>query len=61
MNKRREIRKMKKEFEKLIKEVGVENISRPDIIEKATALETVMYEYCESFKELARINRVSMI
>lgn len=61
MNKRKEIRRKKKEFERLIKEVGVENISRPDIVEKAAALEEAMYEYCESFRELARVKRVSMI
>lgn len=46
MTSKRKIRKMKKEFERLIKTVGTDNLALPEVIEKSLELEREMYEYC---------------
>ncbi|MCX7714358.1 MAG: hypothetical protein N2171_01300 [Clostridia bacterium] len=50
---KREIRKLKKEFEKLIKERGVDNLNDVEIVEKGLRLEEEMYRYSRKKEILA--------
>ena len=47
---RREIRKLKKEFEKLLKNFGTDNLSDPLIIEKSIELERELYNYFREYR-----------
>ena len=47
---RRKIRKMKKEFEKLVKQFGTDNLCNPTIIEKSIELERELYDYLSEYR-----------
>lgn len=53
MTSKRKIRKMKKEFERLIKTVGIDNLALPEVIEKSLELEREMYEYYNEYESAA--------
>ncbi len=47
---RRKIRKMKKEFEKLVKQFGTDNLCNPTIIEKSIELERELYDCLSEYR-----------
>ena len=55
---RREIRRLKKEFEKLIKNIGIDNLSDPTIIEKSLELERELHSYFSEYHSMLKADLI---
>jgi len=58
MTEKKEIRRLRKEFERMINQVGIDNLSDPELLAKAKELEELVYEEQKEYRRLYQKSKV---
>lgn len=58
MAEKKEIRRLRKEFEKMIKQVGIDNLTDPELLAKEKELEELVYEAQREYRQMYQKSKV---
>lgn len=58
MAEKKEIRRLRKEFEKMIKQKGIDNLTDPELLAKEKELEELVYEAQREYREMYQKSKV---